>query len=112
MGYGPVVNGKHTPITPYKGSWASVVNEKGFMNPNKFENTAKALAVFDAGKPARDEAWSQINNDTDVANVEADELAALRLVQEAFYEDTKHINSLDHCYRADLQFMRRMAKGD
>ncbi len=22
MGYGPVVNGKQTPITPYKGSWA------------------------------------------------------------------------------------------
>ena len=22
MGYGPVVNGKHTAITPWKGSWA------------------------------------------------------------------------------------------
>ena len=22
MGYGPVVNGKHTPITPYHNSWA------------------------------------------------------------------------------------------
>jgi hypothetical protein len=22
MGYGPVKNGKHRPITPYEGSWA------------------------------------------------------------------------------------------
>lgn len=22
MGYGPIVNGKQQPITPYKGSWA------------------------------------------------------------------------------------------
>lgn len=27
MGYGPIVNGKQTPITPYKGSWAEQVNK-------------------------------------------------------------------------------------
>ena len=27
MGYGPVVNGKHQPITPFKGSWADTVNK-------------------------------------------------------------------------------------
>lgn len=26
MGYGPLHNGKHTPITPIQGSWADVVN--------------------------------------------------------------------------------------
>ena len=26
MGYGPVINGKQTPITPFKGSWADVVS--------------------------------------------------------------------------------------
>lgn len=33
MGYGPVVNGKHTPITPYKGSWAATVNTKPMNRP-------------------------------------------------------------------------------
>jgi hypothetical protein len=27
MGYGPVGNGKQTPITPWAGSWAQRVNE-------------------------------------------------------------------------------------
>lgn len=26
MGYGPVVNGKQKPITPFEGSWAATVN--------------------------------------------------------------------------------------
>ena len=26
MGYGPVINGKQRPITPWKGSWAATVN--------------------------------------------------------------------------------------
>lgn len=26
MGYGPVINGKQTPITPWAGSWAATVN--------------------------------------------------------------------------------------
>ena len=26
MGYGPVVNGKQMPITPWEGSWAATVN--------------------------------------------------------------------------------------
>ena len=26
MGYGPVRNGRHTPITPFAGSWADTVN--------------------------------------------------------------------------------------
>lgn len=26
MGYGPVVNGKQQPITPWEGSWAATVN--------------------------------------------------------------------------------------
>ena len=28
MGLGPVRNGKHTPITPYKGSWAETMQRK------------------------------------------------------------------------------------
>lgn len=27
MGYGPIVNGKQMPITPWKGSWAATVNQ-------------------------------------------------------------------------------------
>lgn len=28
MGYGPIVNGKQTPITPWKGSWAQQEEER------------------------------------------------------------------------------------
>lgn len=35
MGYGPVVNGKQTPITPYKGSWADTVNKPKETKWNK-----------------------------------------------------------------------------
>jgi hypothetical protein len=39
MGYGPVVNGKQTPITPWRGSWAQQMqcpkcpHGKGFHCP-------------------------------------------------------------------------------
>lgn len=32
MGYGPIVNGKQLPITPWKGSWAQQMEERRF-NP-------------------------------------------------------------------------------
>jgi len=28
MGYGPIKNGKHTPITPWKGSWAEQMQKQ------------------------------------------------------------------------------------
>ena len=28
MGYGPIINGKQTPITPYKGSWAGQMEQQ------------------------------------------------------------------------------------
>lgn len=36
MGCGPLVKGKPTPITPYKGSWAEQVNKPkdAFRDPN------------------------------------------------------------------------------
>jgi hypothetical protein len=33
MGYGPVINGKQMPITPYKGSWAWDMEQRR-LDPN------------------------------------------------------------------------------
>lgn len=77
-----------------------------------FHNTRAALVEFDAGAPARAAAWDRIgqaSSDADVWAADGADKAALCKVQEAFYEDTNHINSRDNCMRCDLQFMRRMA---
>lgn len=112
MGYGPIHHGKQGVITPTAGSWASVVNQKGFMNQNKFENTAAALVVYDASAKQRDLAWKHATWAGEIMDAAAADDAALLLVQAAFYEDTKAFNTKDHCMLVDLQFMRRMAKGD
>jgi len=77
-----------------------------------FNNTAAALIEYDAGKAARDSAWNKVEKNQDVEACEAAEKEALRKVQEAFHKDTHDINSLDHCYLADLAFMRRMTLPD
>lgn len=74
-----------------------------------FDHTRAALAVYDAGAAERSGMWDQVQTNEDVAVIEREENKALRLVQDAFFKDTKHINSREHCRRADLAFMRRMA---
>ena len=77
-----------------------------------FDHTAAALTEYDASKAARDSAWNRVEKNEDVDACEAADKAALRKVQEAFHKDTQDINSLDHCYLADLEFMRRMTLPD
>ena len=38
MGYGPVRNGKHTPVTPFAGSWADTVSR----NTNRISSVRRA----------------------------------------------------------------------
>lgn len=78
----------------------------------KFANTTAALAVYDAGAAERDAAWGRAETNADVEACESADRAALSLVQEAFYEDTKHINRLESCLRIDIDAMRRASKLD
>jgi hypothetical protein len=73
-----------------------------------FEHTAAALVEYDAGKQARDNARNRVERNEDVDAAQEADLMALRKVQEAFHKDTHDINSLEHCYHADIAFMRRM----
>jgi len=75
-----------------------------------FENTRQALAEFDATQAARDKAWTTVETAMDVLAAETTDRVALRKVQEAFYKDTMDINSLDHCYLADIGFMRYVSR--
>lgn len=74
-----------------------------------FCNSRAALAVYDAGAAERAAAWDEIETNEDVATAEALDASAKRRVQEAFYEDTKHINSLENCLRIDVESIRRIA---
>lgn len=94
---------------------ANIMNTKEGLpmaDKRSFENTRQALIEYDAGKPARDTAWNRVETNDDVTACENADKLALRKVQQAFHKDTSDINSLDHCYLADMDFMRRMARGE
>jgi hypothetical protein len=75
-----------------------------------FEHTRAALAEYDASKDARGKAWDDFDNDvTELLCMEHD---ALQYVQEAYYLDTKLINSHYNCMMADLKFMRAMVESE
>lgn len=76
-----------------------------------FENTRKALQEFDETAAQRAQAWSVVETNDEVGACEVADNAALNKVREAYYLDTKDINSKDNCMRVDLEFMRRMAEG-
>lgn len=81
-----------------------------FKDSRKFPHTKAALEIYDAGKPARENAWNRAESNADVDAADAADKAALQLVQKAFHQDTADINSLSHCMLVDLNFMRRMVK--
>jgi hypothetical protein len=70
----------------------------------------QAIAEFDAGQELRDALWMSAMNDDDCTRLEAEEAAALRLVQEAFYELTSDRNNRDDRYQVPLKFMRKTAE--
>jgi hypothetical protein len=53
MGYGPIVNGKQTPITPWKGSWAEQEERKRAGKPyfEQIELAKRWDKCVDAGSP-------------------------------------------------------------
>jgi hypothetical protein len=65
-----------------------------------FTRTREALRVYDEGKPEREKLWDAAAvsmNKTSYVIAEASDTAAVEQVILAFFEDTKHINSLDRC---------------
>lgn len=76
-----------------------------------FSNSIAALAVYDAGAAERDRVWDEVERNEDADAAEANDKAAAELVQRAFYEDTKGINSLEDCLRVAVKDIRRMATG-
>jgi hypothetical protein len=75
------------------------------------QHTLDALKVFDEGRAARAAAWENLrtNADTDAA-FKADQ-DALEMLRQAFYADTKGLNSLDHCRMVDERYIRYAATG-
>ena len=67
-----------------------------------FTRTREALRVYDEGKPEREKLWDAAAvamNATSFAIAQASDAAARARVVLAFFEDTKHVNSLEHCKR-------------
>jgi len=82
-----------------------------------FARTREALRVYDEGKPEREKLWDAAAvamNATSYATAQASDAAARARVVLAFFEDTKHANSLDHCklIHPDDQWLRNLVRND
>lgn len=79
------------------------------MSPTTlFPNTKKALELYDAGEPARELAWARVQTDAAVAECLRNDTRAVKAVQFAFYQDTRHFNSLDTCQVVPISDIRRL----
>lgn len=78
----------------------------------KFARTRAALEVYDAGEAARKKMWDEARDAKAVRlAVQKDEDDEF-VVRDAFFEDTKDVNSRGHVDAADLAFIRKCAKGE
>jgi hypothetical protein len=66
-------------------------------NYELFPNSYEALEEWCAGRSWRKAQWDAVQDNAGVQKAQDAEDLACEKVQEAFYEDTKHINSRDHC---------------
>jgi protein-disulfide isomerase-like protein with CxxC motif len=76
-----------------------------------FKRTREALAVYDTSAAERQARWDRVNTTDHVEEAEHQDRLALEAVQEAFYQDTRNVNSREHCALADIAFMRRCVEG-
>lgn len=67
------------------------------MSDTSFPHTRLAIQEWNNTDPGRQRAWSNIQTQADLEQCQANDAAALALVQNAFYQDTHHINTMDHC---------------
>lgn len=75
--------------------------------PN-FTRTAAALLIFDQTVKQRAALWDLAVTEDDVRGVEILDKQATESVQEAFYQDTQHINSRSHAAYASIPFIRSL----
>lgn len=80
------------------------------MSEHSFENTRKALEVYDREAPQRDQLWNDMVDMLGFNRAQEADRKALEAVQDAFFEDTKSANSLDQCRSADLGFIRMVVR--
>lgn len=73
---------------------------------SKFPHTKKALEEYDAGLATRLKFYDLTSNNEEFWIVWYGEQAAIRAVQDAFYEDTKDVNSLEKCRSTTLDYLR------
>ena len=74
-----------------------------------FSHTRAALARYDAEAAEREAQWAAAENNEDAQRAMALEQQAIAKVQDAFYEDTQHVNSREHCRSVDIATARRYA---
>lgn len=74
-----------------------------------FDNTRAALVEFEKGEPKRSKLWDKAHSMKGVEAAEKADAVALRKVQEAFYLDTKDINSHSNCLTVGIKYLREIA---
>lgn len=75
-----------------------------------YDRLREALAEFDASAPGRHHAWMIVYTDAGVADCKAADLAALRKLQQVFYEETQEFNSLSNCHLLSDHDIRRVLR--
>lgn len=75
-----------------------------------FTRSRAALAEWEEGKPARDRLWATIGSEVEITDAMNVEDEAAKKVKLAFYEDTKHINSLEDVMNIHVQDIKRVTE--
>jgi len=77
---------------------------------DKFTCTRAAVKVYDADKPRLDALWSAAMTPAEFRHAQSEDEKAADLVREAFFQDTKDVNSRDHAklVHPDDAFVRHL----
>jgi protein-disulfide isomerase-like protein with CxxC motif len=74
----------------------------------KWDLTWAALEEFNDTRGVRQALWDTVQDEVDVGRAEFADAEALQRVQEAFYRETKDINSWHNCQLLSAEDIRRM----
>lgn len=90
--------------------WRALETVAAIVQRPSFDNSRAALAKYDEGQAERAGAWRRVETNEDIIKCEAMDDAAKHLVQDAYYEDTKHLNSRANCRRIHPDDVRRIIR--
>jgi len=73
-----------------------------------FEKTRAAVAKWDSARDERNRRWETCETLEEMDEIEKSQNEELKEFRDAFFEDTKHTNSREHCdlVHPDGQFIR------